>query len=420
MRKNRPINNRLSDVTGRQFSFDNFKAYYDFFKREANYWAKQKDLLSGQRNQNIHPYLNFHANISAVISAIENWNNADEWDNQTFQQHLNQIQSSQFRNIGSQWLWSGHDYVPRFVEIHSDISKEAAESFLSYVSRNQAASFGNKDSFDGALLGYEYVYQNSDLVKRRRSERATITQLRDQLQHANNEIITDVEETKQDFNTWFDSSRVQQEEWQHETQSKCDRLFRANKWLAQKKGQRFGKELDIQLEVWQQRIDELEQTFKEKLRLEKPAEYWKTSASKLRNQGVLFTTILLFVVAIGVYGLADFFKIWLLKGEQPINLASVQGIVLFGSIAAVYAFIIKVLARLTFSSFHLMRDAEEREQLTYLYLSLTEGSDVDKESREIVLQALFSRSETGLLSQEQGPAMPGAGEIIKAFSRGKP
>ena len=74
MYKNRPINNRLSDVTGRQFSFDNFKAYYDFFKREANYWAKQKDLLSGQRNQNIHPYLNFHANINAVISAIENWN----------------------------------------------------------------------------------------------------------------------------------------------------------------------------------------------------------------------------------------------------------------------------------------------------------------------------------------------------------
>ncbi|MEQ5810084.1 hypothetical protein J3369_21945 [Alteromonas sp. NFXS44] len=419
MHKNRPINNRFSDVTGRQFSFNDFKAYYDFIKREANYWAKQKDSLSGNRNQNIHPYLNFHASMSAVISTIENWNNADELDNQTFQQHLNQIQSNQFRNIGNQWLWSGHDYVPRFVEIHSDISKDAAESFLSYVSRNQAASFGNKDSFDGALLGYEYVYQNSDLVKRRKSERATITQLRDQLQHTNNEIITEVEETKLDFNTWFDSSKLQQKEWQHETQNKCSRLLKANSWIAQKKGQRFSKELDTQLEAWQQRIDELEQTFKEKLRLEKPAEYWKASASKLRSQGIMFTTLLLLTIAFGVYGLADFFKIWLLRGEQPINLASVQGVVLFGSIAAVYAFIIKVLSRLTFSSFHLMRDAEEREQLTYLYLSLTEGSDVDKESREIVLQALFSRSETGLLAQEQGPAMPGASEIMRAFSKGK-
>lgn len=419
MKMNRPINNRFNDVTGRQFSFDNFKTYYDFIKREANYWAKQKDSLGGKRNQNIHPYLNFHANMSAVISDIENWNNADEWDNQSFQQHLNQTQSNQFRNIGSQWLWSGHDYVPRFVEIHTDISKDAAETFFGYVSKNQAANFGNKDNFDGTLLGYEYVYQNSDLVKRRKSERATITQLRDHLQQTNNELITDVEETKQDFNTWFESSKVQQEEWQHETQTKCSRLLKANSWIAQKKGQRFGKELDIQLEAWQQRIDELEQTFKEKLRLEKPAEYWKASASKLRSQGILFTTMLLLTVAIGVYGLADFFKIWLLKGEQSINLGSVQGIVLFGSIAAVYAFIIKVLARLTFSSFHLMRDAEEREQLTYLYLSLAEGSDVDKESREIVLQALFSRSETGLLTQEHGPAMPGASEIMKAFTKGK-
>lgn len=419
MNMNRRINNRFSDVTGRHFSFDNFKTYYDFIKQEANYWIKQKDSLSENRKQNIHPFLNFHANMSAIISAIEKWDNADDWDDQIFQQNLNQIQSNQFRNIGSQWLWSGHDYVPRFVEIYTEISKDAAESFLGYVSRNQAASFGNKDSFDGTLLGYEYVYQNSDLVRRRRSERATITQLRDHLQHTNNELITDVEETKQDFNTWFESSRLKQEEWQHEAQNKCNRLLKANSWIAQKKGQRFNRELDDQIQVWQQRIEDLEQTFKEKLRLEKPAEYWKASASKLRSQGIMFTTLLLFTVAIGIYGLADFFKIWLLRGEQPINLASVQGVVLFGSIAAVYAFTIKVLARLTFSSFHLMRDAEEREQLTYLYLSLTEGSDVDKESREIVLQALFSRSETGLLAQEQGPAMPGAGEIMKAFSKGK-
>ncbi|MBU1311361.1 MAG: hypothetical protein KKE30_17710 [Gammaproteobacteria bacterium] len=170
---------------------------------------------------------------------------------------------------------------------------------------------------------------------------------------------------------------------------------------------------------WQQRIEELEHTYKEKLRLEKPAEYWNRSAAKLKGQGFLFTLLLLLTVIIGVIGLADFFRIWLLRGEQPINLASIQGVVLFGSIAAIYAFIIRVLARLAFSAFHLMRDAEEREQLTYLYLSLTEGADVDKESRDIVLQALFSRSETGLLAQEHGPSMPGAGDILRTISKTK-
>ncbi len=99
-------------------------------------------------------------------------------------------------------------------------------------------------------------------------------------------------------------------------------------------------------------------------------------------------------------------------------MSTIQGAILFGSFAATYAYLLKVISRLAFSSFHLMRDAEEREQLTYLYLSLTNESVIDKDSRDIILQALFSRSETGLLAQEHGPTMPGIGEAMKVMARG--
>ena len=74
--------------------------------------------------------------------------------------------------------------------------------------------------------------------------------------------------------------------------------------------------------------------------------------------------------------------------------------------------LMKLLSKMTFSSFHLMRDAQEREQLTYLYLALTHESEIDKSSRDIVLQSLFSRSETGLLVKENGPTMPTISEIL--------
>lgn len=64
-----------------------------------------------------------------------------------------------------------------------------------------------------------------------------------------------------------------------------------------------------------------------------------------------------------------------------------------------------------------MRDAEEREQLTYLYLSLISDQEIDENSRDIVLQALFSRSETGLLTTETGPTMPSVGEILRTTSK---
>ena len=76
---------------------------------------------------------------------------------------------------------------------------------------------------------------------------------------------------------------------------------------------------------------------------------------------------------------------------------------------AAFAFLARTLSRLTFSSFHLMRDAQERTQLTYVYLSLINEDKIDKSSRDIVLQALFSHTETGLLSGDSAPTMPGLG-----------
>jgi len=70
---------------------------------------------------------------------------------------------------------------------------------------------------------------------------------------------------------------------------------------------------------------------------------------------------------------------------------------------------------MVFSSYHLQRDAEEREQLAYVYLAIThEQKEIDAESRKIVLQALFSRADTGLL-KDSSPTMPGGlAELIKS------
>lgn len=59
-----------------------------------------------------------------------------------------------------------------------------------------------------------------------------------------------------------------------------------------------------------------------------------------------------------------------------------------------------------FSSYHLARDAEERHTLTYFYLALLKDSAAKEEDKNLILQALFSRVETGLLKDDSGPTMP--------------
>jgi hypothetical protein len=77
------------------------------------------------------------------------------------------------------------------------------------------------------------------------------------------------------------------------------------------------------------------------------------------------------------------------------------------------AFAIRAVTKVMFSSFHLARDCEERHTLTYFYLSLLKESTVDKEDKKLIMQALFSRAETGLLKDDSSPTMPN--DIIGKF-----
>ena len=177
------------------------------------------------------------------------------------------------------------------------------------------------------------------------------------------------------------------------------------------KEQEFRGQFQEVLDDSKAKISELEKTYEEKLRLEKPAEYWKKAGQRFKNQAHGWSIILVLFVLAGIVLFSCFFLYWADGQEIPIKLDTVHGVVVFSAVLALYAFLIRVLSRLTFSAYHLMRDAEEREQLTYLYLSLTKEKVLDENSRNLILQALFSRSDTGLLSRESGPSMPIASEI---------
>lgn len=78
------------------------------------------------------------------------------------------------------------------------------------------------------------------------------------------------------------------------------------------------------------------------------------------------------------------------------------------------AFGLRALFKVMFSSFHLARDCEERHTLTYFYLALLKDSNVDDKDRQLIMQSLFSRADTGLLKDDSSPTMPNdiAGKIF--------
>ena len=84
---------------------------------------------------------------------------------------------------------------------------------------------------------------------------------------------------------------------------------------------------------------------------------------------------------------------------------------------SVAIYVLRITIKLAMSSFHLSRDAKEREQLAYFYLSLKKDAAISDTERAIVINALFSRSDTGLLKGDSSPSM--SANVVELLDKDK-
>ena len=159
---------------------------------------------------------------------------------------------------------------------------------------------------------------------------------------------------------------------------------------------------------WNNRVTELEDLYQNKLMLEAPVKYWGKLEERHRKTGRSFAiaTVLIVIALVGILGLVlyNWPPVWLEAGKW--NLNTLKGTFLLLTITSLSFYIVHFLAKFAVSSYHLARDAEERKQLTYIYLSLRQKNAISTEQEEIVLSALFSRADTGLLKGDHSPTMP--------------
>ncbi|WP_257288674.1 DUF6161 domain-containing protein, partial [Endozoicomonas sp. SESOKO2] len=400
---NRKVSIQLTDSCNRTWSFEVLREFYDFVVKECDYWKSQRDSL-GTKSNNINNYLNAHSYLNNIITTIDGWGDKlNEWDESQFTSQIGQIRNNHFNNLRNHWLWSGHPFSSALVDCHRKYGHVAADSFIKLIVNKQIQNQGNHDGFMGCMLAYEFINQDSDLTKRRKGEKVSLGHLRNQLDSSKNDLIREVDDFKESFTDWDNSTKEKWAEWLGEVSNNHEKQHEDHE-----------TQFSEYLKKCKDKISDLEHTYQEKLRLEKPATYWKNSARKYGIQGGLWSLALIAAIVLGITYFYDFFNSWLKGKELGVELNTLHGVILIGSVLTVYAYLIKTLSKLTFSSFHLMRDSEEREQLTYLYLSLIESNSIDESSRDIVLQALFSRSETGLLNTDSSPTMPGVAELLKS------
>ena len=93
-------------------------------------------------------------------------------------------------------------------------------------------------------------------------------------------------------------------------------------------------------------------------------------------------------------------------GEKGFTFDSFKITIIITLIISIAIYLIRLFIKLSISAYHLSRDAKERYQLTYVFLSLLKERGVSESERHIVLQSLFSRADTGLLKGDHSPTIP--------------
>jgi hypothetical protein len=92
--------------------------------------------------------------------------------------------------------------------------------------------------------------------------------------------------------------------------------------------------------------------------------------------------------------------------SNTFTLGGLRGTILVAAGVSAFLYLMNLFVKLATSSYHLARDARERYQLTYVFLALEKDGSVTPKDREVILTALFSRADTGLLKNDSSPSMP--------------
>ena len=380
-----------------QFAYQQYKpeitsvtSLHKFLKEQVEGW----DQLDVNFNNNLNNSRNiFNSAIEQVEYFINNIQNLEE-DNLTnhwnshVQPYLNQLNNCfSFDSPETQFLY----------KIYTEYSTYF-QGALQFIQGN-TGSITNKDIFIGAVMAYEFsLNEKSTITKRSLDETESLnaiksnfqknldtcnTQLASHLQQIDEkyQIYTnEVDEYKTaketEVNTWFDAARDGFNHFDSDTKK---------------------------------RIEELEKTYQEKLRLSKPAEYWHERAKVLKGEGwkaFRWLVGVIFMACFTLYLLLWFTPKDMLESIFSGKTSAIRWSIVYITFISFLAVGIRALSKVMFSSFHLSRDAEEREQLSYFYLALKNDSAVDEKDKHLIMQALFSRADTGLLKEDSSPTMP--------------
>ena len=180
----------VRDSANKSWEFDNLKELKNFIRKEKDFWEEKRSLI-GNRNRNIHQYFNSSTALQNVLSSIQKLEDeAESLKNDHLVQRLNILKNNELGNLRSQWLWSDHEFTNAYIDCHIAHGDVSAGAFYDFIVNKKITNNNNLQDFLGKVVAYEFINQDSDLVKRSNSEKKSLEHLRNKLDEQTTSLIS--------------------------------------------------------------------------------------------------------------------------------------------------------------------------------------------------------------------------------------
>lgn len=384
------------DVDDFEETLKGLKNILTHFKNEVEFW--EQDFFSSHGTfsnysrffrEKYDVLLNFYENNKETEKDLleKSWNNLSA-----------SLKSSRL-NINNRNNVSIISYqTPTAVFYENLIKQNPTEATLAFYYLNEIPhSIGNNlKQFDGIIKAYEYNQsrEQGGFKERRKAEKISVSRLMSKVKKQSNTLENKFSSISTDIEIWFETTKQSLSNWENE------------------------KEIAIEKSITegQRRIELTDKTYSDFMSLKAPLQYWEKRIEQYGNSGYLWSFLLaisIMIICCGILKLIYDTPTIFEGNITLLNSVAIKSLLLYATLISFSAYFLRTCSRMIFSAFHLKRDAEERHQLTMVYLSLKERGDISEDERDLIIQAIFSRVETGLLKGDNAPTMPGASSFLE-------
>ena len=163
-------------------------------------------------------------------------------------------------------------------------------------------------------------------------------------------------------------------------------------------------------------IEALEETYKSKLQLEAPETLWESRAEEYRKKSERWIWYLLAFI-VGLLASGGYFAVEIHDYVQEMakGIPFISKSFIYVALISFLIYIIRIIIKIIISSQHTSMEYEQKAALTRFYQALIQdGKEVDKEEKLIIFNALFRKTDTGLIKSDNSND---ADALLSQFSK---